>query len=517
MAKKEPKQLPEALIDSLADKIIKFGEALNESTLYPDYQIPLAKRIVRAIIRNEGVTLTALFSRQSGKTETVAVTAAACALLLPLLVEKYPELSMFKKGLWIGVFAPVGEQAVTMFDRIYDVLTSDTGKEVLTGELHMPVPAKGGARGNIIKLGNGSVIRMHSANRRAKVESKTYHLIILDEAQDIESFVAKKSVGPMGAAVNASTILTGTPSPYIGFFYDQINANKTHDAKLAHHKDHLHFEADYTVAQKSNNYYRKYIAKEKDKLDEESDEFRMAYKLIWPITKGMLFTKDLLVEKCYDNKRSTVSSFRDFPCVAGLDIGKSIDSTVLTILYPNHKKVDPEGNMEKVILDWLEIEGDEWEKQYADIVDKLSYYNVESLMIDATGKGDPIQDRLAFMLPEINVAPFIFSPSTKDTGYKYLLKEISAGRIIIPYSSSTKKSATFKRFEYQMTTLKKHYSGKFLNPRPVNTDKDHDDYPDSLMLATYVTYYEVLPEIEIYDNMFFRNNIQDMYGRPYRR
>jgi hypothetical protein len=515
MAKKEVKQLTESQIDKLVDKIVQFGEAINESKLYPEYQTPFAQRIVRSILGNEGVTITALFSRQSGKTETAGVTVAACALLLPLLAEKVPELEMFVKGLWVGIFAPVTEQAVTLFDRIYEVICSETGVEVLTGELRIPVPAKGGARGNVIKLGNGSIIRMHSANRRAKVESKTYHLIMLDESQEIESFVAKKSISPMGAAVNATTVLTGTPSPFIGFFYDQINANRAHDARVKKSKYHLHFEADYLIAQKSNDLYRKYIEKEKDKLGEESDEFRMAYKLIWPITKGMLFTKDLLVEKAYSPKHDCVTSFKKFSCIAGLDIGKAIDSTVLTILYPDYSKVDPEGNMEKTLLDWLEIEGDEWEKQYADIVDKISDYWIDTLIVDSTGMGDPIRDRLSFMLPEVNVVPFIFSPSTKDMGYKYLLKEISAGRIIIPYSSSTKRKTTFRKFEQQMTTLKKHYSGKFLNPRPVDADKGHDDYPDSLMLATYATYFEVMPEIEVSNNEFFNINVTDMYGRPY--
>lgn len=477
MAKKERKELSEAQVDKLVDKLVQFGEALNECTLYPEYQVPFAKRIIRSILKDEGSTITALFSRQSGKTETVAVTVGACVIMLPLLAEKMPEeLSAFSKGLWVGLFAPVTEQAVTLFDRIYDVICSETGQEVLTGELRLPIPAKGGARGNLIKLGNGSLIRMHSANRRAKVESKTYHLILLDESQEIESFVAKKSISPMGAAVNATTVLTGTPSPYVGFFYDQINQNRAHDSRTKLSKNHLHFEADYTIAQKSNSSYRKYIEKEKEKIGEDSEEFRMAYKLIWPITKGMLFTKDLLVEKAYKTNLGITTSLRDYRCVAGLDIGKAIDSTVLTILYPNYSKTDPEGNMEKTLLDWLEIEGDEWEKQYADIVDKLSFYNIETLIVDSTGVGDPIRDRLSFMLPEVSVVPFIFSPSTKDIGYKYLLKEISAGRILIPYNAAAKKKSNFKKFEHQMTTLKKHYSGKFLNPRPVDNDKGHDDY-----------------------------------------
>jgi len=511
------------VLEKLIEKITKFAEHINEKKFYP-YQLGLSKRITRSLLTNEGTTLTALFARQSGKTETVAATVAANMELLPFLAQKYEELTIYEKGIWIGVFAPVGEQAVTMFDRVFDVINTETGKEVLTGELRLPTPAKGGARGNVIKLGNGSILRMHSANRRSKIESKTYHLLVLDESQEIESFVAKKSIGPMGAAVNATMVLTGTPAPFIGFFYEQINMNKTKDAQVNWKLEdkQTHFEADANMVKKFNKMYEKYLEKEKARLGEESDEYQMAYMLKWPITRGMMFTKSLLEEKCYNPKQFIITSFRDYPCTAGLDIGKSLDSTILTIIYPDWSKVDEEGNMTKTILDWLEIEGDEWEHQYPQIVDKLGNYWIDTLVVDSTGVGDPVRERLAFMLPDINVAPFIFSPSTKDIGYKYLQKEIVAGRLIIPYNSEAKKSKKFRKFEHQMTTLRKNYSGKFLNPKPVDDDKGHDDYPDSLMLAVYATYFDVMPEVSVDDSYFFVNNrlnyndFGQRYSRPRR-
>jgi len=185
----------------------------------------------------------------------------------------------------------------------------------------------------------------------------------------------------------------------------------------------------------------------------------------------------------------------------------------------NTLDVDEEGNMEKAILDWLEIEGDEWESQYPQIVDKLSNYWIDTLVVDSTGVGDPVRERLSFMLPDVNVAPFIFSPSTKDIGYKYLLKEVNAGRIVIPYHSEARKTKRFRKFEHQMVTLRKHYSGKFLNPKPVDDDKGHDDYPDSLMLAVYATYFDVMPEIDVDDAFFFKNNRvdYDVFGHRYSR
>ena len=56
-----------------------------------------------------------------------------------------------------------------------------------------------------------------------------------------------------------------------------------------------------------------------------------------------------------------------------------------------------------------------------------------------------------------------------------------------------------------MTTLKKHYTGKFLNPCPIDKDKGHDDYPDSAMLSVFGTYFEVMPEVEETYNDFFHS------------
>ena len=71
-----------------------------------------------------------------------------------------------------------------------------------------------------------------------------------------------------------------------------------------------------------------------------------------------------------------------------------------------------------------------------------------------------------------------------------------------------------------MTTLKKNYSGKFLNPCPVDSSKGHDDFPDSLALAVFGTYFDIMPEVEETVNDFFpatRTNIEQIFGGNYSR
>lgn len=333
-------------------------------------------------------------------------------------------------------------------------------------------------------------------------KKNTYCLNVDGNLLVTNGLMNSNSILPMGAAVNATVVATGTPDMYIGFFYDTIEQNKVMNIEQPHKP--MHFEVDYQVAQKYNSMYKKYVAKEKYRLTEESDEFKMAYRLIWPITKGMVFTKAQLEEKCYDKSLRFTQKWLESPCVAGLDLGKSQDSTVCTVIRPIWEEADEEGNMPKIILNWIELEGDEWEDQYPKIVEFLSNYNVETLVCDSTGVGDPVREHYAVLLPNVNVVPYVFSPSSKDIGYKYLIQEVNNKRIVIPAHINARETQRFKKFENQMCTIKKRYSGKFLNPCPVDAEKGHDDFPDSLMLAVFGTYFDVMPEIEITDNDIYK-------------
>ncbi len=454
----------------------------------------------------------------SGKTNTVAMVVAACMVILPELYELFPkELEQFKKGFWVGIFAPIGEQAVTLFDRVYDMLTTEKSKELLIGELRMPIPNKG-TRGNTITLQNGSLCRFHSASQRSKVESKTYDLITFDESQDIPTSKALVAVLPMGAATNATVVFTGTPGYVTGIFYDMIKQNEDHDV-LAVEEDKLHFEADYTLAQKYNPYYRRYIQREIKKLGIDSEAFRMSYRLIWPITRGMMFTKEMLEEYVFDSTLNFEDTYKAAPCIAGLDLGKSMDSTVLTILKVDWNNPDSEGNVRKEILDIFILDGDDWEAQYPKLVEKIESYWVDTLVCDSTGVGDPVRERIEVLLPKVTVIPFIFSPKTKDIGYKYLQQEVKENRVKLPNNARSKSLVRHKLFVSQMTNLRKAYSGKFLVPKPIDEKKGHDDICDSLMLANYGTYYDAMPFVEVDNTSIFadpRENF-DIFKRNYSR
>ena len=102
----------------LADKAFAFCEQSAGVTLYP-YQKEFGLRICQSVLMEDGDELTALFSRQSGKTETVSCVIPALCVLLPTLANiealaADSRISKFKHGLWVGIFAPNYELAGIM-------------------------------------------------------------------------------------------------------------------------------------------------------------------------------------------------------------------------------------------------------------------------------------------------------------------------------------------------------------------------------------------------------------------
>jgi hypothetical protein len=96
--------------------------------MYP-YQEQYAKRLIRSVLENDGAEITALFSRQSGKSETVATTVGGMMIILPKLANMPmfaddQRLQMFRDGFWVGIFAPSQRQAQITYNRMRSRLQS---------------------------------------------------------------------------------------------------------------------------------------------------------------------------------------------------------------------------------------------------------------------------------------------------------------------------------------------------------------------------------------------------------
>jgi hypothetical protein len=188
-------ELSKEFVKKLIDRCIEFMNALVGHELHP-YQMPLARRIIESVLINDGEEITALAARQSGKSETIANTVATLMVLLPRLAKMYPDLlGKFSNGVWIGMFAPVEGQVETLFGRTVNRLTSERAQEILGDpEIDDSLGKVPGVTRQIKLKNSGSSLMMMTANPRAKIESKSFHLIVIDECQEADDFVVTKSI-----------------------------------------------------------------------------------------------------------------------------------------------------------------------------------------------------------------------------------------------------------------------------------------------------------------------------------
>lgn len=499
-------------LNGIVEMMMDFSTMTSGITLRP-YQKELQKRIFRSVLLNDGEEITALFARQSGKTETVAITANTLMVYIPTLAKLFPkQLGRYAKGFHIGLFAPVNDQAYTTHERMHMRLSSDAADEILTLELDIQTKYVGGTlhiQGPPTTLASGrkipsyhSFCRVQSAAKQAKVESKTYDLIFIEEAQDVASLKVQKSIHPMLAATNGTIVKIGTTTSFISDFYKAIQRNKR---RIIGGGIQNHFEFDYRTVQRYSPLYKAYVAKEKERLGEDSDAFQMAYALQWMIEKEIALSTNQFEEYMnFPAGQFEYESDGHSVYVGGLDLAKKHDSTVLTVARLDKSGIPGDTNPVKTIVNWLEMKGDDWEDQFKSILNFVYNYNLSVLCVDSTGVGDPIVERLEKALIDVDceIVRVIFTQPSKHEMATIFYAEMRKRRINVPTHSSVKRTRRYKNFIEQFSTCRKMYKGSFMNLTKQDEKNAHDDYVDSLLLLLYGAKQNITPVVNRQNNVF---------------
>lgn len=497
----------------ITDAIITLGEALSETKLYP-YEREFAFRVIWSLVVGDGETITAEWARQSGKSHTCGqVIIPSTSIMLPLLAEYVDKMGIktnllkFKNGLWTGVYGPDYERAGIIGKKIDLTLNTTSSLQILSDpEIGMEFPEKlSSYMGN---LPRNSHIKIKSANKAVSIEGDTHHIVFTDETQEVNSTVLTKSISPMLASTFGTTVHIGSAYSKRVYFYDICKKNKEKDT-LTTKKKKCHYSFDYRTVEKYNPNYKKYIKKEKTKLGENSDEFRMSYELYWPLEKGMFITEDYLTSRL--GKDYYVTNFDKInDHVIGIDIGKQHDSTVVTVIEVDYEKpivIDPDSGIiryQKKIKNWIEFQGSNYDEQYYMICDFIDNYKWSVMVTDATGVGSGMFDRLEakYAVKGKTCIPFVFTRPDKSYGYSLLYKELIQERIEFPNSKKAQALKKQRRFIEQLSNLSKSIEGGYL---VVHHEKDTglDDYADSLMLAVYGVEEKIVEDVEdTIDNIY---------------
>jgi len=502
-------QATQQFVDQLVDKLILFTNHLSGHTFYP-YQEPFARRLFESLIIGDGALITALFSRQSGKSETVANCVATGMIMLPRLAKAYPLLlDKFSEGLWVGAFAPVDEQADTLYGRIVTRLTSERAQQIMSDpEINEKITAKG----RVLRLSCGSEVRKTTAHPRASIEGRTYHLILIDECQGADRVVVNKSILPMATKTKGTKVFTGTPTYEKNVFYNTIQGNKRKETRRGIMRQN-HFEADWVEVGRHNPEYKEAVQLEMLRLGEDSDEFRLSYRIQWLLEKGMFVTGGRLEELGDDSMKSLVRTYYHTPIVVGIDCGRKQDRTIATAVFVDWDHPDQFGYYHHRILNWLDLEGMDWEEQYFRIMDFLRGYRIWKVGVDTNGLGDVVISRLRRLMPDIEFVDLGSSKAEQSIRWKYLRALLDRGCISWPSGPEVRQNKVWRRFRQEMEDLEIEFNGPYVTGHAPKLADAHDDYPDSLTMACILSQTEEEEAVEQSVNFLYAPGIMRMESR----
>jgi hypothetical protein len=489
--------------DYIAEQTIVFGKVLTDIPIY-EYQHRSAFRIIKALLTLEGGILTFLFSRQSGKTEVMAFTVDTMCVMAPIFAKLFPELDQYKDGIHIGLFAPQSDQVVTTYSRCLSRLKSDNAQLVLEDP---DIDTELNSESRLI-LDNGSYLKGQVAAKTSKIESKTYHWVIMEEAQDIDDFLAQKSIEPMVSATNGLICKVGTTGTRKNHFWYDIQTNKRNSRKASDPKFADHHEYNYkeVIKFKRKQFdvdgkifhlnYEKDVLRKRERWGEDSDAFRLGFALQWALDSGMFITDadwDRIINK---KKGFKFEADKDSWNVGGLDIGKMQNPTVLTV-GKSWLRDEMDDAYTKEVYRWFEWLGEDYDSLHYLIVNAVLDYDLDVLALDYTGVGKAVGDRLISELGEyVQIIPYTFSKQSKSDLWQNLQGDIRHSRIVIPANKQTQHTQEYIKCERELKGLLKWWDGSYLVAQKGDSADDADDYPDSLALFAWAGNVRVEKDME---------------------
>lgn len=216
-----------------------------------------------------------------------------------------------------------------------------------------------------------------------------------------------------------------------------------------------------------------------------------------------MFVTSQVMDELGDTSQEVVKAWHRTPVVVGVDPARKMDSTVVTVVWVDWDRPDEFGYFDHRVLNWLEIQGDDWEDQYFQIVNFLSNYDVLAVGVDANGVGDAVAQRLKLLLPRAEVHSVGSSQQEQSKRWKHLKALIDRRMVGWPAHAKTRRLRSWKRFYQQMTDLETKFQGpNFLAHAPEEAHA-HDDYADSLAIACALTMDLTMPQVEMSSSPFY--------------
>jgi hypothetical protein len=507
---------------------------------YRSFQKKFARRFFWHLLRGNIRRLSLFIARQGGKGDIVAVCLLVSAAMMPYLAEKKSlentHLRRFKDGISIGIFTPSYRQSGILFNKIRKRirLNKATNKLPLAAkiisEIGVNVTKCSGLYAESPKSGYPPLIFPNNSNidvftteqknfQESKLEGYSYHIIVLDEDQSIEDTIYKKSIVPTGSSSRPLYIHSGTKGAEYNHFDRVMALNKEKRPKD-------HFEMDYKDVANEVPEYEEFIDEMIDVYGgEKSAEFQMAYALNRVANSKKFCSRARYAKMGYDftGKRYDFVKYTDDVVCAGIDVGTSFDSTVVSV--GKIVKLNDFGVGVK-ILNLQEFIGNIVE-QYPNIYEVLTNYrNLKTVVVDNVGLGRGVHDYLA-LKPEVeayewDLIPCDYSAEEQKTIYEEFDNHMKSNTLKVPAKGEA-SNLFLGMLQSQFTMLERifvdHSGGgkriKIINPnkkrgRRKNLSTDRDDFPASIALCIYGLTF--LTDYTFNTNYIDNTKIIDLYS-----
>jgi phage FluMu gp28-like protein len=377
--------------------------------------------------------------RQVGKTMSTAVKTIHFAFFAPLLMDTV------KHECIIVIAAPTQNQSSIMFNRIRDLIMKNeflSGYVLRNTQTEMTVGFLDGS-------GSTKIITRATGETGVSLRGYSPHVIIADECSFIKTDILRAFL-PSGMATRAKVWLTSTPFSKSGYFYEACQNSKPKNPDGMWTEFHVKSMDNPLVAEDP------VFIEEIKKLTRE--EYVQEVEGEFLDIGDALIPNSLIMDAINDKKpKGTIRYYM------GVDVARTgRDETVYTIIGVDEN--------DHVFLEMVEAEQ---QSNVVDVAGRMgqiaSQYNVETIYVDETGLGGGLIDLTREQgLPSRGV---MFTLQEKADMYKNL-------RLLFENKKITLKQ--INKMVYQLSYLRREYTETGI--MKIKSD-EHDDYPDSLVLA----------------------------------
>ena len=355
VSKKRGKMSKQEFIDKCANDVGFFAHNI----LYKQKRSLAPKQIALIEAFKTSPHVAAIFNRQGGKTETLAVYDVH-----ELCFGKQEDGSPVS----IYIYAPILSQTEIIMGRIHQFFNSIP---MLKGFVKSGKQLK-----HEIEMKNGNTIKAMSASDHSHVRGHSPTHIQIDESQDISDRVYYDDILPSGAATGAVIQETGTPKGRNHFYNLYRMKDKSVKVVTQTWKECPFIDKDYVLRRKARMPRAKFNAE---------------FNCVFLTEKMVAFSTEMLEAMLVLEPEGELPEMNAF--YLGGDIAKH-DESVFAIL--GHNPVDNKLYMVELVR---KSAFQSYKVVFDIVVDLCDDYNIVYGLIDMTGVGEGIVDLLPDSLP----------------------------------------------------------------------------------------------------------------------